>query len=327
MFKKRKVATPGFGHTPYNPIQGEQANLRQDGTFPFCAMMQVAAEDTYENYVICRGFDTRLLRFIDYASGDSNRPGISVAKPFGKRTIGAYEIGEIYPAMLPTQGNAAFSDFRHVTHIPPSPVSVDWRVGQNPGVVTGGGLDGGQPADLTDAIEVLYDHNGKVINWLLIDNAGSSGATLDFSRATTQQYSGSTTPVWTIAQGSQLSLSGSDLQVVTNTWVTIELAWWYDDTLPDGSRIDYNILWSGTSSLPALLLGLNAMTYNTITPRTFGSTMAYAQHDQISFVNDGATMTIAIPTVVCQLIYSGGSQAALGNLIEKRWRVTAFKIA
>lgn len=145
-------------------MQGENANLRQDGVSPFCAMMQVTEADTYEDYVVCRGFDPRILKFID---------GISVAKPFGKRVVGTYEIGEIYPALLPTQGNANFTDFRNVVFVPPSPEAVHWRLGQNPGVVTGG-LDGGQPASLSDFIEVLYDHNGKVVNWLLIDSSGGT---------------------------------------------------------------------------------------------------------------------------------------------------------
>lgn len=175
MFRKRRRPTPGFKiPPPYNPMQGEQANLRQDGVSPYCAMMQIAAEDIYTNHVICRGFDPRILRFIDYASGNADKPGISVAKPFGKRIIGAYGIGEVYPAMLPTQGNADFSDFRNVTYTPPSPVNVDWRVGQNPGVASSG-LDRGHPDNLSDAIRILYDHNGKVINWLLIDNSGESG--------------------------------------------------------------------------------------------------------------------------------------------------------
>lgn len=171
-FRKRRRPTPGFKvPNPFNPIQGENASLRQDGTSPFCAMMQVAATDTHADFVICRGFDPRILRFIDYAAGNANKPGISVAKPFGKRVIGMYHVGEIYPALLPTQGNANFTDFRQVTYVPPSPVGVKWRVGQNPGVVTGG-LDGGQPASLANTIGILYDHNGKVVNWLLIDSSG-----------------------------------------------------------------------------------------------------------------------------------------------------------
>lgn len=175
MFRKRRRPTPNFKiPPPYHPIQGEQANLRQDGTSPFCAMMQVAAEDTYDDYVICRGFDPRILRFIDYAEGDANKPGISVAKPFGKRSPGTYQIAEVYPAFLPAQGNASFADFRQVVYTPPSPANVLWRVGQNPGVVVGG-LEGGQPEALGDEIEILYDHNGKVVNWLLIDSKGDGG--------------------------------------------------------------------------------------------------------------------------------------------------------
>lgn len=167
MFRKRKNPSPHFRMPPpFNPIQGEHANLRQDGTSPFCAMMQITEEDTHANYVTCRGFDPRILRFVE---------NISVAKPFGKRRPGTYEVGEIYPAFLPTQGNASFNDFKNSVYFPPSPANVKWRVGQNPGVVSGG-LDGGQPAELSDDIEILYDNNGKAINWLLIDSKGGLGS-------------------------------------------------------------------------------------------------------------------------------------------------------
>lgn len=176
MFRKRRRPTPGFKiPSPFNPMQGGQANLRQDGTSPYCAMMQIAAEDTYDDYVICRGFDTRILRFVDYAEGDPNKPGISVAKPFGKRRAGEYQIAEVYPALLPVQGNDVYAGFRQGVFTPPSPTAVHWRVGQNPGVVTGG-LDGGQPDDLSDTIGILRDHNEKAVNWLLIDAAGGGAA-------------------------------------------------------------------------------------------------------------------------------------------------------
>lgn len=204
MFRKRRRPTPGFKvPSPFNPIQGENANLRQDGVSPFCAMMQVAAEDIYDEYVICRGFDTRILRFIDYAEGDSNKPGISVAKPFGNRVAGRYRVAEVYPALLPTQGNAGFQDFREVVYVPPSPIAVQWRLGQNPGVVTGGGLEGGQPEELTDEIEILYDHNNKVINWLLIDSSAQSLGSL----------SGVATAVGTQSGGDHDGLEYADLFV------------------------------------------------------------------------------------------------------------------
>lgn len=167
MFRKRRRPTPGFKiPSPFNPINGENANLRQDGISPFCAMVQVIEDDIYDNYVVCRIFDPRILRYME---------NISVAKPYGKRTPDTYQVAEIYPAFLPTQGNASFMDFRQVVYMPPSPTDVQWRVGQNPGKVTGGGLDGGQPETLSDAIEVLYDHNGKVVNWILIDSNGQAG--------------------------------------------------------------------------------------------------------------------------------------------------------
>lgn len=232
MFRKRRRPTPHFKiSSPYNPIAGEQANLRQEGTSPFCAMMQIAAADTHENHVICRGFDPRILRFIDYAAGNADKPGISVAKPFGKRTTNTYEIGQIYPALLPTQGNADFTDFRQVTYVPPSPSSVDWRVGQNPGVVVGG-LDGGQPSNLSDAINILYDHNGKVINWILLDSPGgsSNGKTIEFTiesiaTAATGHYTGKVVATVTIetAPCGQEDLIGTSVDVVDHSGCVFDL--------------------------------------------------------------------------------------------------------
>lgn len=207
MFRKRRRPTPHFKiPSPYNAIAGGHANLRQEGTSPFCAMMQVAAEDTYDDYVICRGFDPRVLRFIDYAEGDPDKPGISVAKPYGKRTAGTYEIAEVYPALLPTQGNAQISDFRQVVFTPPSPTEVNWRVGQNPGVVSGG-LDGGQPANLTETIGILYDHNGKAVNWLLIDGGSGELGSL----------TGVVTAIGTATSGDFNGLSYADVTVIEAT--------------------------------------------------------------------------------------------------------------
>jgi hypothetical protein len=223
MFRKRRRPTPHFKiPSPYNPIHGDQANLRQDGVSPFCAMMQVMQEDTYEDYVICRGFDPRILRYME---------NISVAKPYGKRTTGTYEVGEIYPALLPTQGNANFMDFRNVTYMPPSPVDVNWRLGQNPGVVTGG-QEGGQPENLSDAIEILYDHNGKVVNWLLIDAVGGDGAaTIQYKiesieLATEGPYTGKiiATVIVETAPCSRDFLIGESVEVVDHSRCVFDLA-------------------------------------------------------------------------------------------------------
>lgn len=223
MWRKRRRPTPGYKiPNPFNPIQGENANLRQDGVSPFCAMMQVAEEDTHDNYVVCRGFDPRILRFME---------NISVAKPFGKRTPGTYQVGEVYPAFLPTQGNANFMDFRQVTYMPPSPNDVLWRVGQNPGVAVGG-LDGGQPENLAGEIEILYDDNGNVINWLLIDSKGGGGGasiqyTIDSVEvAATGPYTGKKVATVTVetAPCDRSNLIGESADVVDHSGCVFDLA-------------------------------------------------------------------------------------------------------
>ena len=267
VFKKKRRSTPFFRMpTPWNPLQGDQANLRQDGTSPFCAMMQVASADVYDDYVICRGFDPRILRFIDYAAGDANKPGISVAKPFGKRKIGTYEIGEIYPAFLPTQGNANFQDFRQVVFVPPSPVAVNWRVGQNPGVVTGG-LEGGQPEGLSDTVGILYDHNGKVVNWLLIDSNGGGGATIQFTvdsitiAGTSSPYNGKKVATVTIevAPCSRSSLIGTSAEVVDWSGCVWDLA-----------EVDLIGVWGWASEYVALSLEAGVAA-GTLTPCHWGA--------------------------------------------------------
>jgi hypothetical protein len=172
-FRPRRRPTPNFKiPPPFNPVSGEHKNLEVPGIFPYCSMMQVAYEDKYGDYVMCRGFDTRILRFIDFEDGNPNKPGIAVAKPFGDRGIEAdgyvtrkYRKGEIFPAFLTTQGAA---DDRVSDYVPPSPVAVKWRVGQNPGYVVGGNTFGGHPSALSNEVKLLKDHNDKVINWMLI---------------------------------------------------------------------------------------------------------------------------------------------------------------
>ena len=161
MFRKRKPVAPLFRlPVPLNPISGEYAALRTEGVFPHSAIVQVAKEDTEDNYVTCRGFDPRISKFIDYASGDPNKPGIPVAKPYGKRYPGVYRVAEVYQALLPLQTTN------------PSPSDVEWRVRQNPGYAVGGG---GHPYDLSEKIDELYNLEGKLINYMLVDD-GSSGA-------------------------------------------------------------------------------------------------------------------------------------------------------
>lgn len=174
--RKRRRPTPGFGiPPPFSPITGTHATLRTEGVFPYCAMMQVAASDTYEDYVICRGFDPRQRKFIDYAAGDTDKPGISVAKPYGNRTVGAYTVAEVYPAFLPTQGADDYT--------PPSPTAVDWRVGQNAGTASTAHT-GGQPTALVDTITELVDHNGVNVQWMLVDRGGTTTNSHFWGKAT-----------------------------------------------------------------------------------------------------------------------------------------------
>ena len=166
MFRPRKNPTPGFRMaTPFQPMSGEHAALRLQGIYPYCSMMQIAAPDTIDDYVICRGFDTRIGRFIDYAAGDPNKPGIAVAKPYGKRSAGVYQVAEIYLALLPLQTDNA------------SPSDVPWRVGQNPGVAA---VTQGHPADLNELVDFLKDASGTYINWMLVDSTGV-GTAIEFT--------------------------------------------------------------------------------------------------------------------------------------------------
>jgi hypothetical protein len=158
MFRKRRQPTPYFKlPPPYNPTTGEHAALAFSGVFPYVAMMQVAADDTHNDYVICRGFDLRTGKFVDYEDGNTDKPGIPVAKPYGKRRKGVYTIAQVYPAVLPLQSSS------------PSPSSVPWRVGQNPGWATGGE---GHPQGLDEEIDFLKDDDDVPINWQLLDEGG-----------------------------------------------------------------------------------------------------------------------------------------------------------
>lgn len=185
--RQRKIAPYFQTHPPFNPVTGQYASFTGElGVSPYCVLMQIAAEDTYDDYVICRGFDTRILVFVDYEAGNPDKPGISVAKPYGSRKAGVYRIGSIYPALLPVQGNA--------TYTPPSPEEIGLRLGQNPGVVDGTPEVGGQPSDLTASLALLYDHNDLAVNWLLLDSSsiGSKTVCEDLQPGVYDAYAGQT---------------------------------------------------------------------------------------------------------------------------------------
>jgi hypothetical protein len=155
---------------PFNPFTGKFASLVKEGDFPCCAMFQVAAEDTHDNYVICRGYDPRFKRFFEYEEGSDVKIGMPVAKPYGSRQAGVYTVGQMFPAVLPLT-----------------------RLGISSGVAA---ESSGHPADLDEVVEILYTDEGKVINWLLLDVGTSSvwgklDAALDYDDTT-----GVTVSIW-----------------------------------------------------------------------------------------------------------------------------------
>jgi len=140
--RQRKNPTPAFNlPPPYNPVTGQYADLVAEGKFPYCAMMQIAEDDDEDDYVICRGFDTRIGKFYD---------SIAVAKPYGNRQAGVYTVGQMFPAVLPFT-----------------------KIGQTPGVAA---TTEGHPADLDEVVGILYTTSGVVINWLLLDGGGTAVA-------------------------------------------------------------------------------------------------------------------------------------------------------
>lgn len=156
MFRKRRQPTPHFRlPPPYDPATGQRASLQWQPTHPYCALFQVAAEDTHDNYVVCRGWEPRAGRFYDYVEGDEDKIGFPVAKPYGRRYIGQYQVGQVFPAMLPMGPEASDGVFG--------------PLGTNPGVSE---TTQGHPADLDEKIVLLYDDEDRPINWMFVGGGG-----------------------------------------------------------------------------------------------------------------------------------------------------------
>lgn len=146
--KYSKISAPKFGSpTPHNPMTGKYETLLREGFYPLCALLQVAAEDTHDDYVICRGFDTRERRFFDYVEGDADKKGIAVAKPYGMRGINTFEIGEIHAAFLPIYQFTERNEHN-----------------QNPGKAE---TTVGHPEDLDEDVVFLTTDDGIKINWMI----------------------------------------------------------------------------------------------------------------------------------------------------------------
>jgi len=154
--RKRHNPVPAFNMPPpYDPMKGERPPLQPKGIYPYCAMMQVAALDEHDDYVICRGYDPRVKKFFDYDANDlANKPGVPVAKPYGVRGTMPYSVGQVFPAILPLT-----------------------RIGQNPGVAA---TTLGQPVDLDEEVELLStDAAGPpalpvYVSWMLVDTGVAS---------------------------------------------------------------------------------------------------------------------------------------------------------
>ncbi len=194
MWRKRKNPTPHFGlPPPYNPMMGEYAKLTTPGIYPYCALVEVAAADTHDDYLICRGYDTRDRKFYDY-DADEGKTGIAVAKPFGKRTTGLYLVGEVYTAFLPQS-----------------------LIGQNAGTVNG--------TDLLD-LEILKTDDDKYINWMLMADPLTSAWSGYLAAATMGIAGGVDSPIsWTENQtdGSGISHNGTDITLNKAGWYHVDL--------------------------------------------------------------------------------------------------------
>lgn len=167
-FRKRRQPTPNFRMPPpFQPISGQQAPLKASGLWPYCVLMQVAKADIHENYCICRGFDTRMNKFVDYEQGNADKPGIPVAKPYSCRMTGLYEQWQIYAALLPIQSSDSAGDVSSsVYRVPPSPITAPIRLGQNPGKAT---ISQGHPQYINEEVVLLRTAEGQAVNWMFLE--------------------------------------------------------------------------------------------------------------------------------------------------------------
>ena len=142
--RKRRQPAPSFRRpAPYSGVTGQHAGIgpaKVDLTR--LAMFQVCVEDTYDNYVGCRGMDPEAAVFFD-----ADHP-MAVAKPYDVRGTFPYTIGQIIVC-----------------------AKVRTKLGDNPGVAS---ESTGQPADLDEEIDMLTTDEGLPIFWLHIEGGGGA---------------------------------------------------------------------------------------------------------------------------------------------------------
>ncbi|MCE5268721.1 MAG: hypothetical protein LLG00_12635 [Planctomycetaceae bacterium] len=134
--RRRKSPAPFFKQLPaFNPVTGQFAPIgNAKGPQTRLALFQVVEDDTYDNYVLCRGQDVEAGVFFDAAHP------IAVAKAYSRRGLYPYNVGDILVACI-----------------------VRTALGDNPGVAS---ESTGQPADLEEEIELLYADDGTAIRWM-----------------------------------------------------------------------------------------------------------------------------------------------------------------
>lgn len=149
--RRRKVPAQHFKQLPpYNPFTGEYAQLGDKADLTRVAMIQIAEEDTHDNYVVCRGFDPEAKKFFN---------AINVGKPYGVRgETGTYTVGEVYIAVKPLT-----------------------RIGETPGMAE---TSDGHPADLNEEVGILVDDDDNPIAWILIDDGSGKGGTATMIQCT-----------------------------------------------------------------------------------------------------------------------------------------------
>jgi hypothetical protein len=138
IWRKRKSPAPFFKQAvPYDPVSGEYSPIGVPTEKIHIAMFQVIEADTHDNYIVCRGYDPTLRKFLN---------SINVAKPYDQRGAFGYVVGHVFPAAIPIT-----------------------RLGETSGVSE---TTIGCPADLNEAIEILLDDDSNPVRWLDISSGG-----------------------------------------------------------------------------------------------------------------------------------------------------------
>ena len=165
MLRKRKQPTPSFqAACAFSADHGGKGALARQGRLP------LRGDDAggggrhgagLRSLPWVRRADRTLHRLRPRRSGQRRQAGHPRGQAVRQAVRGGlFSIAQIFPAILPLQTAN------------PSPVDVEWRVGQNPGVSE---TTPGHPADLDEKVDFLKDTNDKLHQ---LDAAGRRGNVL-----------------------------------------------------------------------------------------------------------------------------------------------------